>query len=126
MTDDMSLRDWRELRLVLLPAYGIMLIALSALPSSAALIVFGQRNVGPLFLATAVGCMLAYEWLHLSYHLPKGHPLGKSRAIRWMCWHHALHHNPARMQKWNFNVNPPLFDWILGTWYREAQPPREP
>jgi len=29
--------------------------------------------------------------------------------------HHRRHHHPALMQKWNFNVTVPLFDWVHRT-----------
>ena len=29
--------------------------------------------------------------------------------------HHAWHHTPELMQRWNFNVTVPLADWILRT-----------
>ena len=33
--------------------------------------------------------------------------------------HHALHHDPKLMQKWNFNVSLPLWDLVRGTIARE-------
>jgi sterol desaturase/sphingolipid hydroxylase (fatty acid hydroxylase superfamily) len=42
------------------------------------------------------------------------------RALR---RHHAVHHDPELMQRWNFNVTVPLWDLVRGTIHR-AGPPR--
>jgi len=59
--------------------------------------------------------MVTYELLHLSYHAPKDSFIGRRKFIAKLRAHHAKHHDPRFMQRWNFNVNVPLFDWILGT-----------
>ena len=117
VTEDMAIRSRREFRLVLIPFYGILAAAGSALPIPALLWWAGQRNVGMLFFATAVGYTVLYEWLHLSYHLPSTHPIGGLSIVARLRNHHAVHHDPQLMQKWNFNVTIPLWDWVRGsTW----------
>ncbi len=37
------------------------------------------------------------------------------RIIRALRTHHARHHDPRLMQRWNFNVTVPLFDAVMGT-----------
>jgi len=54
--------------------------------------------------------MVGYELSHLSYHLPETTWIGRRRVIRWLREHHARHHDPRLMQKWNFNVTIPVFD----------------
>jgi hypothetical protein len=117
--DDMAMRSTREFRLVLIPFYGILAIFVTTLPITAALGYFVSRNVALLWVATTMGYVVAYEWLHLAYHLPASNPIAKSRAIRWLRRHHAMHHTPELMQRWNFNVTVPLADWVLGTIYRD-------
>jgi len=118
--DDMAMRSWREFRLVLIPAYGIVAIFFTTLPITAGLWMV-SRNLAVLFVASTMGYVVAYEWLHLSYHLPADHWIGGSPLIAWLRRHHAMHHTPELMQRWNFNVTIPLADWVLGTTYRGAE-----
>ncbi len=113
--DDMAMRSSKEFRLVLIPAYGIVAIFFTTLPITAALWFFASHNLALLWVATTMGYTVAYEWLHLSYHLPAGHPVGRSAVIRWLRQNHAAHHTPELMQRWNFNVTIPFADWVLGT-----------
>jgi hypothetical protein len=116
--DDMAMRAPREFRLVLIPFYGILAIFLTTLPITAALWFLVSHNVALLWVACTMGYVVAYEWLHLAYHLPESNPFGRSRLIGWLRRHHAMHHTPELMQRWNFNVTVPLADWLLGTTYR--------
>jgi hypothetical protein len=118
VTDDMAIRDRREFRLVLIPFYGILAAALGTLPIPLLLAVAGQWNVALLFMATAMAYVVSYEWLHLSYHLPPNSFIGRMRLIAILRRHHATHHNPRLMQKWNFNVTIPFWDLVRGTIYR--------
>jgi hypothetical protein len=115
VTDDMGIRDRRELRLVLIPAYGLFLMFVTTLPIVATLWWLGYRNVGCLYAATAMAYAVSYEWLHLSYHLPPGHPIGELAIIRALRHHHAVHHDPRLMQRWNLNVTVPLWDTVMRT-----------
>jgi hypothetical protein len=115
--DDMAMRSSREFRLVLIPAYGIVAIFLTTLPITAALWML-SRNLALLWVASTMGYVVAYEWLHLTYHFPADSAVGRSRLVRWLRHHHAVHHTPELMQRWNFNVTVPLADWVLRTIYR--------
>jgi hypothetical protein len=125
VTDDMAMRDRREYRLVLIPAYGIFLIFVFTLIPAGALWLLGQRNVACLFLATDVGYVLSYEWLHLGYHLPADSAIGRLGLIQRLRRHHAVHHDPTLMQRWNFNVTVPLWDWVKGTMVHSPDEARE-
>jgi Fatty acid hydroxylase superfamily len=123
VTDDMAMRDRREFRLVLIPAYGILAAAFGALPIPALLwLGFGARNAALLFMATTMAYVVSYELLHLSYHLPATSFIGRNRLIARLRRHHAVHHDPQLMQKWNFNVSIPLWDWVRRTIYRGELP----
>jgi hypothetical protein len=124
VTDDMAIRDPREYRLVLIPAYGLFLIFATTLPITATIWWLGYRNVACLYAATGIAYAVSYEWLHLAYHLPKGHPVRRSRLIRILRRHHAIHHDPRLMQRWNLNVTVPLWDKVMRTVVAEY-PPRE-
>jgi hypothetical protein len=120
VADDLAIRDPRELKLILLPAYGILGILAVTSPITAALVWAGQPNLAALWVTSVVMYVLSYEWLHLSYHLPEHSFVGRRRFIRALRRHHQLHHAPHLMQRWNFNVTIPLWDHVRGTVYRPA------
>jgi hypothetical protein len=113
--ENMAIRDRREFRLVLIPAYGIMLIVLATMPVTGLFWQGGMRNVGLLYAATAVAYAVGYEWLHLSYHIDPASWIGSLRIIRILRRHHTVHHNPRLMGRLNFNVTVPLWDHVVGT-----------
>jgi hypothetical protein len=122
--DDMFIRDFRELKLVLLPAWGVLAILAAASPVAVAFAVLGAPNVAALWIVSVVGYVLAYEWLHLAYHLPAEGRVGRLRVTRWLRRHHQRHHAPQLMQRWNFNVTLPLWDHLRGTvWHAPAADP---
>jgi fatty acid hydroxylase family protein len=119
VTGDMAMRSRREFRLVLIPAYGIIAAAVGALPIPAVLWLWlGLRNPALLFMATTMAYVVSYEWLHLAYHLPATSAIGRNPLIARLRQHHAVHHAPELMQKWNFNVTIPLWDWVRRTTWR--------
>lgn len=120
LTDDMAIHSSREFRLVLIPFYGILAAFFAALPIPAVLIALGHFNVAMLFMATTMAYVVSYEWLHLSYHLPTESFIGRLRLIAFLRRHHATHHDPRLMQRWNFNVTVPLWDWVRRSIYRET------
>lgn len=120
--EDMAMREPREFRLVLIPFYGILAIFVTTLPITIALWFLVSHNVALLWVASTMGYTVVYEWLHLSYHLPESNPIGRSVLIRFLKRHHAMHHTPELMQRWNFNVTVPFADWLLGTIYRGPVP----
>jgi len=117
-TDDMEIRSVRELRLVLLPPLAILGVFVITLPFTPLLWLAFGRNVAALFVITGQCYVLSYEWMHLSYHLPRESFVGRLRLVRKLGRHHAVHHAPERMNRWNMNVNFPLWDWVRGTIYR--------
>jgi hypothetical protein len=121
VSEDMHLRDWRELRFVLLPAYGVVGLVAVTSPITAALWLAGQPNLAALWVATVVLYILTYEWLHLAYHMPADGLVGRLSVTKWLRRHHQRHHHPPLMQRWNFNVTLPLWDIVRGTvWHAPA------
>ncbi len=110
--DDMAIRDPRELKLVLMPAIGVAGIVAMAAPIAFALGHFWSPNRGWLFLVTSAIYVVAYELSHMSYHLAEDSFIGRLSLVRVLREHHRRHHHPKLMQKWNFNVTIPLFDWV--------------
>jgi hypothetical protein len=115
LTEDMAMRDTREYRLVLIPAFGLFLIIVGQLAAWYALTWLGFPNVACLYAATAIAYAVSYEWLHFSYHLPHEHPVARNPIIQRLARHHAVHHDPRIMQRWNMNVTVPLTDYVMGT-----------
>jgi hypothetical protein len=113
--EDMALRSKQEFRLVLIPAAGVLGIVIAAAPLALALSHFWSSAAGWLFLLTASLFMVSYEVLHLCYHAPSDSFIGRRKIIQVLRAHHAKHHDPRYMQRYNFNVTVPLFDLIMGT-----------
>jgi sterol desaturase/sphingolipid hydroxylase (fatty acid hydroxylase superfamily) len=112
---DMRMRSARELRLVLIPAAGVAGIVATAAPAAALVGWLTTPNTGWLFLLTASSYVVGYELTHLAYHLPETSLVYRLPFMRRLREHHARHHDPRLMQKWNFNVTVPLADWMFGT-----------
>lgn len=121
IAEDMYIRDFRELKFVLLPAYGVLALAGVTSPVTAALWFAGQRNLAALWAASAIFYLLTYEWFHLAYHLPADGAVGRWRVTKMLRRHHQRHHSPKLMQSWNFNVTIPLWDHVRGTVYRAPE-----
>lgn len=119
VTDDMSLRNTGEFRLVLLPAFAIVAVFVGLSPIAAAIWLGGHHNLAAVFLIVTMGYVVSYEWLHLSYHLPPDSFVGRLPGMAVLRRHHALHHDPRLMQKWNFNVSIPLWDLVRRTYVRK-------
>ena len=122
----LAIREPKELKLVLLPAFGVFGMFLGAIPPGLALGALVSPNLGALWIAATVGYVLLYEWLHLSYHLREDGPVGRLGVVRALRRHHAVHHMPEYMQKWNFNVTVPLWDWVRGTLLRPERAEADP
>jgi hypothetical protein len=113
--DTMAIRSVDELRLVLIPAQGVAAVVAVAAPLAFGLARLLTPNCGWLALATSAVYIVTYELSHLSYHLPEASFVGRLGLVRVLREHHRRHHHPALMQRWNFNVTLPLFDWLHGT-----------
>lgn len=120
---DMALKSPREMWLILMPPYAIVLVFLTLiLPLGIGLTRFFGTNVAMLGVATSMVFFLSYEWLHLAYHLPPEHPIARLGVIALLREHHRRHHEPRLMKRWNFNVTVPLFDWLhRTTWSAERE-----
>lgn len=125
--DDMAVDDPRELSLVMMPWYTLLMVFGLASPIAVAIGLLGGQSLAGIFLVAAVGYFLLYEVMHSLYHLPpqilKRWGIGRSRLFWWLQSHHAHHHILKRMSKVNFNVTFPLADAVLGTRERPTHPP---
>lgn len=121
VAEDMYIRSWREVKFVLLPAWGVVALVLVTSPITLAFVLAGQPNLGALWVASVVFYILTYEWFHLAYHLPADGPIGRLRVTQWLRRHHQRHHTLQLMQRWNFNVTVPLWDHVRGTVWRAPE-----
>jgi hypothetical protein len=112
----MSYEGTRDFKMVLFPP--IMLVfflGAVAVPVAALLFLIASRNVGLLYVATAMGYFLTYEWLHFCHHLPPEGLAGRLPFLRRLRANHQAHHDPALMTTYNFNITFPICDRLFGT-----------
>lgn len=112
---DMGMRDFRELAFILFPLWSPLALAVGVAPLAFGIGALFGADTAWIFFASCMAYLISYEWLHLSYHLPEGSRVGRLRLVRWLARHHEIHHDPQLMQRFNFNVNLPLWDWVRGT-----------
>jgi Fatty acid hydroxylase superfamily len=123
--ESMEMRDKRELWLILMPAYAIVMVFVGVIPLAWALRAFVNENTARLMVATSMLFFLSYEWLHMAYHQPKASFVGRNRLIGVLRSMHRRHHDPRLMKSWNFNVTVPVFDLVHGTiWSEEREKER--
>lgn len=115
----MSYEGPRDLKMVLFPPVMLVFfLGAIAAPIGLALALVAPRDVALLFVATATGYFLAYEWLHLAHHLPETSRIARLPLLARLRAHHLAHHDPALMGRWNFNITFPIADALLGTSYQ--------
>ena len=122
--DSMEVSSWRELQLVMMPKFTMLLFFTAMTP----VVVFVHWTLGPgaagLWALTAVATFVAYEVLHALYHLPlatlRRLGLSRSRAFNYLYRHHVHHHRLPRMRWANFNISLPLSDRLFRSLEDEA------
>ena len=122
-TDDaMPLDEWRDLRAVLFPPLLMtFFITAFALPAWLLLAVIATPNVAWLFVATALGYFLNYEFLHVAYHLPEGHAISRLPLVGRLKRLHQIHHDQRVMASCNFNITYPVGDALFGTLRKQGK-----
>lgn len=121
--DALAYESHRDVKMVLFPPV-LLLFFLGGIATPLAALCFAlvTPNAGWLFAASAVGYYLSYEWLHFCHHLPPGHPVARLPLMQRLRRHHATHHDPSKMQRYNFNITVPLSDWLFGTTWKPEAP----
>lgn len=118
----MAMKSRRELWLILMPAYAIVLVFAMVLPVALVVARLLGENTALLMVIASMAFFLSYEWLHMAYHMPDDSVIGRLGIIRRLREQHRRHHDPRLMKRWNFNVTFPVFDVILGTsWSPERE-----
>lgn len=122
--DNMAIRHARDLGLIMMPWYTMLL--LFALASPLALAGWALRGPGVvgIFYMVAAFYFVTYETTHALYHttdaFQQRHALLRGRTFQAMLSHHRHHHRIDRMSHVNFNVIFPLTDAVMGTKERET------
>ena len=122
--DDMAFRDPRELFYVLFRPLALPMLLLVNLPIPLILGGLVTANLAWLFFASVLAYYFVYEWFHFAHHLSRDSWLGRRALVGWLRQHHTRHHELALMEKGNFNVSFPLWDWLLGTMLPETESER--
>jgi len=122
--DSMEIGSWRELDLVMMPWFTLLLFFVAMAPVAAIAARTLGRGAAGLFLLTAVVSFVTYEGMHALYHLPSAVlarlRLRDNRVFRFLYAHHRHHHRLKRMRWTNFNISMPLADRCYGTIETEA------
>ena len=113
--DDMAFQDPRELFYVLFPPLALPILLVVNLPIPLLLGTLVSANLAWLFFLSVLAYYFVYEWFHYVHHLRRDSWLGRRPLVGWLRTQHTRHHELARMEKGNFNVSFPLWDWLLGT-----------
>ncbi|MEM6991095.1 MAG: sterol desaturase family protein [Myxococcota bacterium] len=117
--DAMQAESSTDFHMVLFPpVLLIFFLGLLATPIGFGLFLVTTANVGWLFVATAVGYFLTYEWLHFAYHLPTTSWVARLPLMGRLRQHHTHHHNARWMGRYNFNITFPIADRVFGTVFR--------
>lgn len=118
--EDQEIHDPRELSVVMMPWYTLVMVFVMASPIAVLAALAGGWALAGVFLVAAVSYFLLYELIHTLHHLP-GSMLARSwltnhRLLARLRAHHHHHHQLGRMSRVNFNVTLPLADRVLGTY----------
>ncbi|BAQ81698.1 MULTISPECIES: sterol desaturase family protein [Pseudomonas] len=117
----MSYQGRKDWRVILFPAWLIVVHSLLFALPLWALLRLWNGNVAALFASCTLIGYLAYEVFHACEHLPASHPLARLPWVRQMRRLHELHHRRELMQERNFNIVLPLMDWLFGTLYWQPE-----
>jgi hypothetical protein len=117
--DTMAMDHPRELSLIMMPWYTIVMLLVAASPVAVVAGLVGGAPVAGIFYVGALSYFLFYETIHALYHVSprdlarlgvrEGGSFSRMRA------HHARHHTLRRMAHVNFNVTVPLADTVFRT-----------
>jgi hypothetical protein len=118
--DSMAISNARELSLIMMPWYTIVILLVAVSPVAVMAALAGGLPLAGIFYLAAITYFLFYETLHALYHVPPAvlHRWGIGRAggvFARLRAHHGHHHDPRRMSHVNFNVTVPLADTVLRT-----------
>jgi len=117
--DAMQFDSSDDFKAVLFPIVMVVFFfAAFGIPAMLILAWLATPNVAWLFVAVAVAYFLNYELLHFAYHTSENSWISRLPGMSRLRRLHTTHHDPALMQRYNFNITYPICDWIFGTLHR--------
>ncbi|MES2298278.1 MAG: fatty acid hydroxylase family protein [Pseudomonadota bacterium] len=112
---EMRVDSTREYRIILFPAYGVLLVALQAAALAAlAALVFGANTAWIVF-ASGVFFFMWYEGMHFLCHVDESALVRHLPLVNTMRRNHMVHHCQALMTEQNMNLTFPFADWLFGS-----------
>jgi sterol desaturase/sphingolipid hydroxylase (fatty acid hydroxylase superfamily) len=124
---DMPIEKSREMGLILMPWYTMLLLFVLASPVAIVGALVRGPGLGGVFLVAACLYFIMYEGFHSLYHMPervlRNLGLWENPVFLALQHHHRRHHYLDRMAHVNFNVTFPLMDWLLGTREKDLTQP---
>lgn len=115
-TDMMAIEGPRDIQATIFPPWmALVFVGVIAVPTALLIALLFGGDIGLIFYAAVVIYYLNFEWMHLALHVPDHWLLARLPFVAFGRRHHALHHDPARMRRVNFNFAYPLGDWLFGT-----------
>jgi sterol desaturase/sphingolipid hydroxylase (fatty acid hydroxylase superfamily) len=112
--DHITADERDDLHITLFPWWSGGSLSLTLLLGSLAFTPLVGPNVPHLVMFMSALYLILYEFVHSVSHQPDSNPLTRLPVLSFLREHHRLHHDPALMGKYNFNVVIPLFDWWFG------------
>src|SRR5204862_4601629 len=107
--DSMEIGSWREIDLVMMPWFTVLLIFGGMAPVAFTVAWGVGRGAAGLFLLTGAVTFVLYEGMHALYHLPlpllRRLRLPGNQVFRFLYDHHRHHHRLTRMRWTNFNIS---------------------
>lgn len=82
-------------------------------------LLYDGMEAGWFFVFCACFYFTLYEVVHLSCHLEEDHWWLTIPGLKAMRQHHRIHHHPRLMNRYNFCIVYPLFDYVFGTKFKE-------
>lgn len=117
--ESMAMGDSRELWLIMMPWYTILLLLVASSPVAIVAALLGGLPLAGIFYIGALSYFLFYEIVHALYHVSPERlarfGVSEHGLFARMRAHHARHHAPRRMAHVNFNVTVPLADTFFRT-----------
>lgn len=116
--ETMGIRNLSEVTYVL-SSIPVMVVTLVLTFAIAGGLVLALGTSGGMFVGGMLGVWTTFKQvIHMAFHLPDRWmrlPVLRGRVFQAMKEHHAIHHDPRMMRKWNFNIGVPLYDALFGT-----------
>ena len=112
----MEFESFKDFMMVLFPPWAPVLTVILTTAAGVYLVApLAGASCGHVFAAMGTGELLLYEVLHSLAHCSDDGWAGRLPLVQGIRRHHRLHHDPALMSRYNFNITFPFCDLLLKT-----------